>query len=60
MLTGKKNKNAQQDPNAAADLSNVDKDKVASIEPMPEVQDAIEQEWDRCARATCSWLMAST
>ncbi len=45
-ITGKKNKNAQQDPNAAADLSNVDKDKVARIEAMPEVQDAIEQEWD--------------
>ena len=45
-ITGKKNKNAQQDPNAAADLSNVDKDKIARIEQMPDVQDAIQQEWD--------------
>ena len=28
LISGKKNKNAQQDPNAAADLSNVDKDKI--------------------------------
>ena len=34
-ITGKKNKNNQQDPNAANDLSNVDKDKVARIEAMP-------------------------
>ena len=45
-ISGKKNKNSQQDPNAAADLSNVDKDKIARIEQMPDVQDAIEQEWD--------------
>ena len=45
VLTGKK-KNAQPDPNAAADLSNVDKDKIARIEQMPDVQDAIQQEWD--------------
>ncbi|MFZ0336498.1 MAG: M48 family metalloprotease [Terracidiphilus sp.] len=44
-LTGKK-KNAQQDPNAVIDLSNVDKDKIARIEAMPEVADAIQQEWD--------------
>lgn len=44
-LTGKK-KNAQQDANGPIDLSNVDKDKIARIEQMPEVQDAIEQEWD--------------
>ncbi len=44
-ITGKK-KNAQQDPNAVVDLSNVDKDKIARIEQMPEVQDAIQQEWD--------------
>jgi len=44
-ITGKK-KNAQQDPNAATDLSNVDKDKIARIEQMPEVADAIQQEWD--------------
>jgi hypothetical protein len=46
LISGKKNKNAQQDPNAAADLSNVDKDKIARIEQMPDVQDAIQQEWD--------------
>jgi predicted Zn-dependent protease len=46
VMSGKKNKNAQQDPNAVADLSNVDKDKIARIEQMPDVQDAIEQEWD--------------
>jgi predicted Zn-dependent protease len=43
-ISGKKNKNAQQDPN---DISNVDKDKIARIEQMPDVQDAIQQEWDQ-------------
>lgn len=43
-LSGKQKK--AQDPNAPADLSNVDKDKVARIEQMPEVQDLIQQEWD--------------
>jgi predicted Zn-dependent protease len=46
-ITGKKQKNAQPDPNAPADLSNVDKDKIAHIEQMPDVQDAIQQEWDQ-------------
>ena len=50
-ITGKKNKNNQQDPNAAADLSNVDKDKIARIEAMPDVQDAIEQEWDQLRKS---------
>ncbi len=45
VLTGKQKK--QQDPN---DLSNVDKDKIARIEQMPEVQDAIQQEWDTLRR----------
>lgn len=44
MLSGKGKK--AQDANAPADLSNVDKDKIAKVEQMPEVQDAIEQEWD--------------
>ena len=44
ILSGKQKKG--QDANAPADLSNVDKDKIAKIEQMPEVQDAIEQEWD--------------
>jgi predicted Zn-dependent protease len=44
-LSGKGKK--QQDPN---DLSNVDKDKIARIEAMPEVQDAIQQEWDTLRR----------
>ena len=43
-LSGKKK---QQDPN---DLSNVDKDKIARIEAMPEVQDGIQQEWDTLRR----------
>jgi predicted Zn-dependent protease len=46
-ITGKKQKNAQQDPNAPVDLSNVDKDKIARIEQMADVQDAIQQEWDQ-------------
>jgi len=49
-ITGKK-KNAQTDPNAPADLSNVDKDKIAHIEQMPEVQDAIQQEWDQLRKS---------
>lgn len=44
-LSGKGKK--QQDPN---DISNVDKDKIARIEAMPEVQDAIQQEWDTLRR----------
>src|ERR1039458_1683000 len=43
-LSGKKK---GQDPN---DISNVDKDKIARIEAMPEVQDAIQQEWDTLRR----------
>lgn len=35
---------------AAVDLSTVDKDKIARIEQMPEVQDAIQQEWDSLRR----------
>jgi predicted Zn-dependent protease len=49
VLTGKQKKGAI-DPNAPADLSNVDKDKIARIEQMPDVQDAIEQEWDQLRR----------
>jgi hypothetical protein len=49
-ITGKK-KNAQPDPNAPTDLSNVDKDKIARIEQMPEVQDAIQQEWDQLRKS---------
>ena len=41
-LSGKQKK-GQEGP---ADLSTVDKDKIARIEQMPEVQDAIQQEWD--------------
>ncbi|MGD1107011.1 MAG: hypothetical protein ABR865_08185, partial [Terracidiphilus sp.] len=44
-LSGKQKKG--QDPN---DLSNVDKDKIARIEQMPEVQDAIQREWDTLRR----------
>jgi predicted Zn-dependent protease len=44
-LTGKQKK--AQDPN---DISNVDKDKIARIEAMPEVADAIQQEWDQLRR----------
>jgi predicted Zn-dependent protease len=44
-LSGKGKK--PQDPN---DISNVDKDKIARIEQMPEVQDAIQQEWDTLRR----------
>jgi predicted Zn-dependent protease len=51
LISGKKNKNAQPDPNAPADLSNVDKDKIAHIEQMPDVQDAIEQEWDQLRKS---------
>ena len=48
VLTGKQKKG--QDANAPADLSNVDKDKIARIEQMPEVADAIQQEWDELRR----------
>jgi predicted Zn-dependent protease len=44
-LSGKNKK--PQDPN---DISNVDKDKIARVEGMPEVQDAIQQEWDTLRR----------
>jgi predicted Zn-dependent protease len=47
-ITGKQKK--PFDPNAPADLSNVDKDKIARIEQMPDVQDAIQQEWDQLRR----------
>lgn len=46
-LSGKKK---GQDPNGQTDLSTVDKDKIARIEQMPEVQDAIQQEWDTLRR----------
>ncbi|MGA3333284.1 MAG: M48 family metalloprotease [Terracidiphilus sp.] len=46
VLTGKQKK-GQEGP---IDLSNVDKDKIARIEQMPEVQDAIQQEWDALRR----------
>jgi len=45
VLNGKQKKG--QDPN---DISNVDKDKIARVEQMPEVQDAIQQEWDTLRR----------
>jgi hypothetical protein len=38
-------------PECAADLSNVDKDKIARIEQMPDVQDAIQQEWDQLRKS---------
>jgi len=44
-LSGKGKK--PTDPN---DISNVDKDKIARVEQMPEVQDAIQQEWDTLRR----------
>ncbi len=44
-LSGKGKK--QTDPN---DISNVDKDKIAHIEQMPEIQDSIQQEWDTLRR----------
>jgi len=44
-LSGKGKK--PQDPN---DISNVDKDKIARIEAMPEVADAVQQEWDTLRR----------
>jgi len=47
LINGKQKK---QDPNAPVDLSNVDKDKIQRIEQMPEVQDAIQQEWDQLRR----------
>ncbi len=49
VITGKQKKPAF-DPNAPADLSNVDKDKIARVEQMPEIQDAIQQEWDTLRR----------
>src|SRR5277367_2184855 len=45
-LSGK-NKKQATDPN---DISNVDKDKIAHIEQTPEIQDAIQQEWDTLRR----------
>ena len=48
VLTGKQKKGAQPDPN---DLSNVDKDKIARIEQMSDVQDAIQQEWDQLRKS---------
>jgi hypothetical protein len=48
VLTGKQKKGAQPDPN---DLSNVDKDKIARIEQMPDVQDAIQQDWDQLRKS---------
>lgn len=47
VLNGKQKKSAD----APADLSNVDKDKIARIEQMPEVQDEIQQEWDALRRS---------
>jgi predicted Zn-dependent protease len=44
-LSGKNKK--PTDPN---DISSVDKDKIAHIEQMPEIQDAIQQEWDTLRR----------
>jgi predicted Zn-dependent protease len=49
VITGKQKK-PPFDPNAPADLSNVDKDKIARVEQMPEIQDAIQQEWDTLRR----------
>lgn len=49
VISGKQKKGAI-DPNAPADLSNVDKDKIARIEQMPDVQDGIQQEWDQLRR----------
>ncbi len=46
VLNGKQKKS----PDAPADLSNVDKDKIAKIEQMPEVADEIQQEWDALRR----------
>jgi predicted Zn-dependent protease len=46
VLSGKQKKG--QD--GAIDLSTVDKDKIAKIEQMPEVEDAIQQEWDTLRR----------
>jgi len=46
-LSGKQKK-GQDGP---VDLSGVDKDKIARIEAMPDVQDAIQQEWDQLRRS---------
>jgi predicted Zn-dependent protease len=51
VLSGKKKGAQQQDPNSPTDLSNVDKDKIAHIEQMPDVQDAIQQEWDQLRKS---------
>lgn len=42
VLSGKQKKGQE----GTADLSTVDREKLAKIEQMPEVQDAIDQEWD--------------
>ncbi len=47
VLSGKQKK---PDANAPADLSSVDKDKIARIEAMPEVADAIQEQWDSVRR----------
>ena len=47
VLNGKQKKSAD----APADLSNVDKDKIAKIEQMPDVQDEIQQQWDALRRS---------
>ncbi|MGA9062294.1 MAG: M48 family metalloprotease [Terracidiphilus sp.] len=49
VLSGKQKKG--QDLNGPVDLSGVDKEKIARIEEMPEVQDAIQQEWDALRRS---------
>jgi predicted Zn-dependent protease len=46
VLSGKQKKT--QD--GSVDLSAVDKEKIAKVEQMPEVQDAIEQQWDALRR----------
>ncbi len=46
-LSGKQKK-GQEGP---LDLSTIDKDKLARIEQMPEVQDAIQQEWDNLRKS---------
>jgi predicted Zn-dependent protease len=46
VLNGKQKKSAD----GSIDLSTVDKDKIARIEQMPEIQDEIQQEWDALRR----------
>jgi predicted Zn-dependent protease len=46
VLSGKQKKNQE----GTTDLSTVDREKIAKIEQMPEVQDAIEQQWDALRR----------